>query len=168
MLLCDVFLLARLLQTGLLGAELFSLLTELRLQGGDGFLQLLLAQLQLGDFLNLLLARLELLAPTAQLLTQTSMLRLRGQLLLHLLQAFGQLLALRLAIGKQHSAQFAGLPAVLGNRLLNQALLSGILLQALLGLLQALAGLLPVMVQRLQTQRWLAGGQLRQLRLGLL
>jgi len=96
------------------------------------------------------------------------MLGLRRQLLLYLLQAFGQLLALRLTIGKQHCTKLAGLPAVLGNGLLGLALFIGIALQAQLGLQQALARLLPVMVQRLQTQGRLAGGQLRQLRLGLL
>ena len=77
------------------------------------------------------------------------MLRLRGQLLLQLLQALGQLLALRLTVGKQPGAKLASVPAVLGNGLLNLALLLGILLQALLGLRQAPLGLLPVMVQRL-------------------
>ena len=92
------------------------------------------------------------------------MLRLRRQLLLHLLQALGQLLTLRLAAGKQCGAKFASLPGLLGNALLNLTLFGGIALQALLGLRQALAGLLPVVVQGLQTQRRLAGGQLRQLR----
>ncbi len=128
LLLRGTFLFARLLQAVLFGTELLDLLAELRLQGGDAVLQLLLAQLQLGDFPGQLLACLQLLTPTAQLLTQTAMLRLRGQLLLQLLQALGQLLTLRLAIGQQQGADFAGLPAVLGNSLLNLALLGGILL----------------------------------------
>ena len=53
-----------------------------------------------------------------------------------------------------------------GERLLNLMQLAGIVLQALLSAVQALAGLLPILVQRLQTQRRLTGGQLRQLRLG--
>ena len=96
------------------------------------------------------------------------MLRLCGQLLLHLLQALGQLLALRLAVGEQRGTKFTGLPGLFGNALLNLALFGAVVLKALLGLRQALAGLLPGMVQRLQTQGWLTGGQLRQLRLGLL
>jgi hypothetical protein len=128
LLLCSRFLLPGLLQATQLNAELFSLLTELRLQGVDGFLQVLLTQLQLSNFPGLLLARLKLLTPTAQLLTQTAMLRLRSQLLLQLLQALGQLLTLRLAIGKKGGAQFPRLPAVLGNGLLDLALLAGIVL----------------------------------------
>ena len=78
--------------------------------------------MQLGDFFSQLLTRLKLLAPAAQLLTQPPMLWLCSQLLLHLLQTVGQLLALHLTVGEQRGAMFTGLPGLFGNALLNLAL----------------------------------------------